>query len=84
MAIEVVDLPPGVANMLQQHALNGAQGQADGVRLYAENLRYDYLIGKHRVDFSESTGIRHTEESGSGRARTIDNTSMPGSPSGTK
>lgn len=80
MALEVVDLPPGVANMLQQHALNGAQRMADGAGHYAENLRYAYLIGKDRVSFAESTGVRHVEESGSGRTRNIDNTGMPGTP----
>lgn len=69
---EPVDLPTGVANLLQQHALNGAQRQADGASAYAENLRYDYLNGKDKVSFAESTGVRHVEESGSGRVRGID------------
>ena len=70
---EMVDLPPAVASQLMVHAMNGAQGQADGARLYAENLRYDYLEGKEKIGFAESTGIRHVEESGSGRARTTSN-----------
>jgi hypothetical protein len=53
------------------HAVNGAQRQADGAAHYAENLRYAYLIGKDRVSFAESTGVRHVEESGSGQARRI-------------
>lgn len=59
--------------LLKMHALNGAQRQADGAHLYAENLRYDYLEGKERVSFAESTGVRHTEESGAGRARQTTN-----------
>jgi hypothetical protein len=78
MAVHVpVDLPDGVANLLQQHALNGAQRQADGAAAYAENLRYDYLNQKNRVSFADATGVRHVEESGSGRARNIDNTAVP-------
>ena len=69
---EPVDLPNGVASLLQQHSLNGAQRQADGAAAYAENLRYDYLNGKDKVSFAESTGVRHVEESGSGRARSLD------------
>lgn len=55
--------------MLKIHAHNGAQRQADGAAAYAENLRYDYLEGKERVSFAESTGVRHVEESGASRAR---------------
>lgn len=47
--------------MLKLHAMNGAQGQADGARLYAENLRYDYLEGKHIADFVESMGVRYIQ-----------------------
>lgn len=54
------------------HAHNGAQRQADGSAHYAENLRYDYLEGKDKVSFAESTGVRHVEESGSGRTRVLD------------
>jgi len=45
--------------MLKIHAHNGAQRQADGAAAYAENLRYDYLEGKHVTDFGESLGARH-------------------------
>ena len=93
MAIELVDLPPGVANLLQQmgvtsaqrqadHASNGAQRQADGAALYAENLRYDYLVGKNRISFAESTGVRHVEESGAGRVRGLDASVAPNPGSG--
>jgi len=68
---EIVDLPPNVANLLQGHLINGAQRQADGASAYAENLRYNYLEGKDSVSFAESTGVRHVEESGSGRARSL-------------
>lgn len=55
--------------MLKLHAHNGAQRQADGASLYAENLRYDYLEGKERVSFAEGTGYRVVTESGAGRTR---------------
>lgn len=58
--------------MLKLHAMNSAQMQANGAFLYAENLRYDYLEGKDKVSFAESTGVRHVEESGSGRGRILD------------
>lgn len=58
--------------MLKLHALNGAQRQADGAAHYAENLRYDYLEGKDKVSYADSTGIRHVEESGSGAARFLE------------
>ena len=61
-------MDPQDYGLLKMHALNGAQGQADGARLYAENLRYDYLEGK---DFVDAQGIRSIEESGSGRARDL-------------
>lgn len=60
--------------MLRTHALNGAQRQADGAMLYVENLRYDYLFQKNRVNFADSIGVRHVEESGSGRVRILDAT----------
>lgn len=69
MAEPVADLPAGVLSLLTQHAMNGAQRQADGAAHYAENLRYDYLEGKDKVSFAEATGVRHVEESGSGNAR---------------
>lgn len=59
--------------ILKMHIHNGAQRQADGAAAYAENLRYDYLEGKNTVSFSESTGVRHVEESGSSRARMTTN-----------
>lgn len=59
--------------LLKMHALTGAQRQADGAGAFAENLRYDYLEGKERVSFAESTGVRHVEESGAGRSRTTTN-----------
>lgn len=65
-----VELPETVASLMTQHCMNGAQRQADGAGLYAENLRYAYLQGKDRISFAESTGVRHVEESGSSRART--------------
>jgi len=74
---EPVDIPPGVASMLQQHIINGAQRQADGAAIHVEHLRTGYLIGKDRISFAESTGVRAVEESGSGRARAIDNTAVP-------
>lgn len=70
-------MDPQDYGMLKLHAHNGAQRQADGASLYAENLRYDYLEGKDKISFAEGTGVRHVEESGSGRARNIDNTATP-------
>ena len=67
---------PDDYGILKMHALNGAQRQSDGAGHYAENLRYDYLEGKDKVSFSESTGVRHVEESGSGRTRNLDTTSL--------
>lgn len=52
------------------HGDNSRRNQ--GADHYAENLRYGYLVGKDRVSFAESTGIRHTDESGSGAARRLD------------
>ena len=63
--------------LMKMHAHNGAQRQADGASHYAENLRYDYLEGKDKVSYAESTGVRHVEESGSGRVRTLDASVAP-------
>lgn len=53
-------------------AMTAAQNRrVDGSDLYAENLRYSYLIGKDRVSYAESTAQRMVAESGSGRARNI-------------
>lgn len=68
----MVDLPDNIMGLLLKHAADAGQRQSDGASLYAENLRYDYLIAKSRVDFAQSTGIRHVEESGSGRSRILD------------
>ena len=70
-------MTPDDYGLLKMHAHNGSQRQSDGAALYAENLRYDYLEGKDKVSFAESTGVRHVEESGSGRVRTLDNSPMP-------
>ncbi len=64
-------------DLMKGHMHGGSQRRADGADHYAENLRYGYLTGKDRVSFAESTGIRHTEESGSGRARIIDFGAVP-------
>ena len=61
-------------DQMKMHILGGNQRRADGADHYAENLRYGYLVGKDRVSFAESTGIRHTDESGSGAARRLDYT----------
>jgi hypothetical protein len=79
------DIPPGfgaaiaseLASLnldLQTHARNGAQRQADGAAALAEFTRLDYIDGKRRVDYAQATGIRHVEESGSGRVRNLDAT----------
>lgn len=70
-------MEPADYGMLKLHAHNSAQNQANGASLYAENLRYDYLEGKDKVSFAESTGVRHVEESGSGRSRLIDYAPVP-------
>ena len=70
-------MDPQDYGLLKLHAHNGAQRMADGASAFAENLRYDYLEGKERVSFAESTGVRHVEESGAGRARTTTNENPP-------
>lgn len=60
---------PDDYGLLKMHALNGAQRQSDGASAYAENLRYDYLEGKHNQDISEGLGFRLVTESGAGRTR---------------
>ena len=67
----VVDVPVPVGEtkkmnendygMLKIHAHNGAQRQADGAGAYAENLRYDYLEGKHNVSLTEGLGVRYIQ-----------------------
>lgn len=47
--------------MLKMHCLNGAQGQADGSKAYAENLRYDYLEGKANLSMTEGLGVRYIQ-----------------------
>lgn len=67
----------GAANQdLNLHARNGAQRMADGAGAFAEILRLDYVDGKRRVDYAQATGIRHVEESGSGRTRILDATTQ--------
>ena len=75
MAVEAaVQIDAVSASLMHVHANNGAQRQADGAAHYAENLRYDYLFQKNRVNFADSMGVRHAEESGSGRTRLLDPT----------
>lgn len=69
-----VDLPGGIQSLLQQHSMVGAQRQSDGAEHYAENLRYNYLT---TAPTTNSNAERVVNESGSGRARTLDNTGMP-------
>ena len=71
---DVQELDTTSREMLRLHALNGAQRLADGAGLYAENLRYDYLIIKNQMNLAQSVGVRHVEESGSGRVRVLDST----------
>ena len=62
-------MDPQDYGLLKMHAHNGAQRNADGAGIMAENLRYDYLEGKDTTSFAEGTGIRLVTESGSGAAR---------------
>lgn len=78
---DLVDLPAGVANMYQQFAIQGAQRQSDGAAALAEFTRLDYLSNKNTVSFAQGTGQRIVDESGSGRARQLDNTAQPTSSS---
>ena len=59
--------------MIKMRLLESSTASQDrrtaGADLYAENLRYSYLIGKDRVSFAESTAQRMVGESGSGKAR---------------
>ena len=64
-------------DLLKMNVHGGNTRRQDGADHYAENLRYGYLVGKDRVSFAESTGIRHTDESGSGRSRIIDYGPVP-------
>lgn len=62
-------MDPQDYGILKLHAHQSAQKAQDGVTALLEAGRYDYLEGKDKVSFAESTGVRHVEESGSGRAR---------------
>jgi hypothetical protein len=64
-------------DLLKMGAHGDAERRRQGADHYAENLRYGYLVGKDRVSFAESTGVRHVEESGSGRSRIIDYGPVP-------
>ena len=64
-------------DLLKMTTHGGNARRQDGADHYAENLRYGYLVGKDRVSFAESTGVRHVEESGSGRARQLDYGAIP-------
>lgn len=70
--------------MLRTHALNGAQHAANGLTVLVEAMRYGYQTGKDRVSFAEATGVRHVEESGSGRVRIQDATVAGGQASGAR
>lgn len=63
-----VDLPDGVASMMQQHVLNGAQRQADATMMHMDHARTSYLLAS---SVSQSLGGRMIEEAGSGRARDL-------------
>ena len=71
-------------DLMKVRSHGDAERRTQGADHYAENLRYDYLVGKNRISFAESTGIRHTEESGSGRARLVDYGAVPAAGSGGK
>jgi hypothetical protein len=66
MAADVADEEANIMDdkdygMLKLHAHHGAQRQADGASLYAENLRYDYLEGKGMISMPESLGARYIQ-----------------------
>ena len=61
-------------DLIKMTVHGGNSRRQDGADHYAENLRYGYLVGKDRVSFAEATGVRHVEESGSGRVRGLDPT----------
>jgi len=62
-------IDPVIAKVLDQGFSAAAVRRTDGADHYAENLRYDYLEGKHNVSFMEGTGQRVVTEAGSGRTR---------------
>lgn len=63
-----VDLPDGVASMMQQHVLNGAQRQADAAAIHMDHSRTAYLLAS---SVGQSLAGRMIEEAGSGRARDL-------------
>ena len=44
---------------LKIHALNGAQGQADGARLYADDARRAYLLRQEQFTGTSAWAARH-------------------------
>lgn len=72
---EMIGMNDNDYGMIKMRLLESSTASQDrrtaGADLYAENLRYSYLIGKDRVSFAESTAQRMIGEAGSGRARQL-------------
>lgn len=64
----VVDLPDNIVSLTAQHAVNGAQRQADGAAIHVEHLRTAFLLEQSNA---LATASRTISEAGAGRARDI-------------
>jgi hypothetical protein len=67
-----VTLDSGTLSILTGAMNRGIVGELDSIRVYVENVRYDYLTTKNEPSVNQAHADRVMDESGSGRARGLD------------
>ena len=77
----MVDMPESTQGLVVSMSALAHQRQADGAAAFAEMLRAHNLKMLGMVNLAESLGVRHVEESGSGRVRVLDATTSGLQPS---
>ena len=65
----MAEMDPTIAKVLDQGFAAAAVRRTDGADAMAENIRYDYLVGKGGINFAEGTAQRLVTEAGGGATR---------------
>ena len=70
MAVE--DCRPSLQAISAERGAHGAQRWSDAVDTYQEDARRHWLNEVGKINYAQSTAIRHVEESGSGHVRFLE------------
>lgn len=70
--MSVEDCRPTLQAVSAERGAHSEQRWSDNVDIYQEDARRHWLNEVGKINYAQSTAIRHVEESGSGRVRILD------------